>query len=297
MPRVGCGPVVRTQLLGMLAVDLRMPPERRARRLKGLLCETRVMRGDGDADRRTGDRFRRLIPKGGGLALPLALVLLGASSAWARAGCPSGILRHGAGQAIDGSVLARQSRAIGEPVELGCPLVSSVQPARLTIQVPYWCALPLPFRHQAEFKFKIKVRNAGSSVLNIELSHWRLLMRTFSTARWSPPQIGSPTTERPYRVPWAGTSVWAVPANANSAYDLDQRTGYASFATHWHARVLAPNETYYSPKNREGDITFYVPDTSSTLQEVVGLAYVNGGHANAVVTPAQWVKRIPAEDF
>jgi hypothetical protein len=92
--------------------------------------------------------------------------------------------------------------------------------------------------------------------------------------------------------------VWAVPPNANSAYDEDQTTGYASFASHWNGTVLEPGGIYFQSGFGQGDLAYYVPDVGTIMHGVVGLAYIDdSGNVSVVVPPTSWGERLPAEQF
>jgi hypothetical protein len=110
-----------------------------------------------------------------------------------------------------------------------------------------------------------------------------------------PPRIGQPT-ERPSAITYQGHRVWAVPANANRAYDDDAATGYVGFATHWDVPTyLASGATFFKATRYEGDLAYYVPETSVTLDQYgnpvlhgfIGVAYVSNGHVIAVAPVAQ----------
>lgn len=188
---------------------------------------------------------------------------------------------------------------------LGCPTNEPAGHPKLTLKVVYWCALPTPFQNQAQFKFKIRVTNTGRTPLDLSQTHWRLLLTSFAVKRWVPPRIGQPT-ERPLVITYGGRHVWAVPANANRAYDFDANTGYAGFATHWDVpSYLAPGRSFFDAAKKRGDLAYYVPATSATIDEngnlvlhgFIGLAYVHDGRVIALAPRKQWGRRLPANAF
>lgn len=180
-------------------------------------------------------------------------------------------------------------------IPLGCPFPQVRGRPRLDVRVVAWCALPA-VRGQAQFKFKLRVKNTGDRALDIRLERWRLLVRTFAPGRWSPPRIGATTVARPFAVNYGGRRTWAVPANVNGSFDLI-RAGEGTYASHWNGTVLLPGETYLERGFGRGDLVFYVPQTGGEVPRVVGLAYFAGNRPFIVVPPKQWGPRLPGSAF
>jgi hypothetical protein len=184
--------------------------------------------------------------------------------------------------------------------ELVCPSHSNPHGIKLWIHVTRWCGLHA-VRGQAQFKIQMRIHNQSASHrLDIGLSRMRLIVHEFHLDKWTPARIGQPTTERPVRTTYAGQHVWAVPPNAEDAFDfLPHHRGVGTFATHWGGSVLAPGATF-NPNFHYGDLVFYVPaphDGEGALDNVVGMAYVKGHEIIALCRPVDWGPKVPAASF
>jgi hypothetical protein len=181
---------------------------------------------------------------------------------------------------------------------LVCPSHSNPKRIRLWIQVTKWCGLPA-VRGQAQFKLQMRIHNRHSDrSLDVSQDRIRLIVRNFDPDRWSPPRIGVRTTDRPIRTTYGGEQVWAVPANADGAYDMIRR-GEATFATHWGASHLGPRETL-NPGFHYGDLVFYVPSPQrgpGGIANVAGVAYVDGHEIIALCRPENWGPKVRAASF
>lgn len=228
------------------------------------------------------------------LLFPVAALACWAAApgAWAGSVCPEATASE-PGPLANWNPLV-PTAVVGERVLLGCPLATPSRPADLVVDVVYWCAVPDMIRGQTEFKFKVRIENRTRRSIGIGLEHWRLLLFSSKMERWSAPRIGG-AVGKPIRVRFAGSTMWAGPANAEGAFDRSPET--TTFATHWGVDGLAAGETYFDRRRYRGDITFYVPERSSTLDGVVGLAYVDGRRVIDVAAPHGWGKRLAASAF
>lgn len=184
--------------------------------------------------------------------------------------------------------------------ELVCPSHSNPHHIKLWIHVTRWCALPA-VRGQAQFKIQMRIHNRDDQHrLDISHSRMRLIVHVFHADRWTPARVGEPTIERPIRTTYGREHVWAVPPNAEDAFDpLPHQPGVGTFATHWGGSVLGPGKTF-NPHFHFGDLVFYVPtprDGSGALDNVVGIAYVKGHEIIALCHPWDWGPKVPAESF
>lgn len=184
---------------------------------------------------------------------------------------------------------------------LGCPSHSNPSGLKLWIHVKQWCALPA-VRGQAQFKLQMQIHNRDQEhSLDISQSHMRLVVREFDPDRWTPPRHGPTTHDRPIRTTYGGETVWAVPANADSAFDTNPIRGVPenlTFATHWGLARLGPGATL-NPGYHEGDLVFYVPapHRHGAIENVVGMAYLKGHEIIALCHPEDWGPREEAGDF
>lgn len=184
---------------------------------------------------------------------------------------------------------------------LVCPSHSNPSGLKFWIHVKQWCALPA-VRGQAQFKLQMEIHNRDEhNALDIDQSRMRLIVHEFDPDHWTPPRYGATTYDRPIRTTYGGERVWAVPANANDAYDPNPLPGAPenlTFATHWGLTRLEPGATL-NPGYHEGDLVFYVPAPrhDGALENVVGMAYVKGHEIIALCHPEDWGPKEPAEDF
>lgn len=196
---------------------------------------------------------------------------------------------------------SREASAIATAAsELVCPSHSNPHHIKLWIHVTRWCALPA-VRGQAQFKLQMQIHNQSDRHdLDIGLSRMRLIVRDFDPDRWTPARVGESTIERPIPTTYGKEHVWAVPPNAEDAFDpLPHRPGVGTFATHWGGSMLGPGETF-NPHYHFGDLVFYVPaprDGAGALDNVVGIAYVKGHEIIALCHPENWGHKVPAETF
>jgi hypothetical protein len=186
---------------------------------------------------------------------------------------------------------------------LGCPsTLPNPEHIKVWILVTHWCGLGA-VRGQAQFKIQVQLHNDSPHNLNISQSRMRLVVSEFSLDKWSPPRLGEATTDRPIRTTYGGETVWAIPANANNAFDpLPHQPGVGTFATHWDQSVLAPGET--SPTGfHVGDLVFYAPALPhdphyhDALSNVVGIAYVKGRDIIGLCPREGWKHHARAETF
>lgn len=184
---------------------------------------------------------------------------------------------------------------------LACPSHSNPSGLKFWIHVKQWCALPA-VRGQAQFKLQMEIHNRDEhDALDIHQSRMRLIVHELDPDRWTPPRYGPTTYDRPIRTTYGGERVWAVPANANDAYDPNPLRGAPenlTFATHWGLTGLEPGATL-NPGYHEGDLVFYVPAPKrhGALENVVGMAYIKGHEIIALCHPEDWGPKEPAGDF
>jgi hypothetical protein len=203
----------------------------------------------------------------------------------------------------ESSVIGRAEAKVVEATasHLVCPSRSNPSGLKFWIHVKQWCALP-GVRGQAQFKLQMQIHNRDQHrSLDIQQSRIRLIVREFNPDHWSPPRFGPPTYDRPIGIAFRGEHVWAVPANADSAYDpnpIPHVPNNLTFATHWGLSSLDPGGTL-DPGYHEGDLVFYVPAPHhhGAIQNVVGVAYVKGHEIIALCDPDDWGPKEPAGDF
>lgn len=188
-----------------------------------------------------------------------------------------------------------------EASALVCPSHSNISGLKFWIHVKQWCALPA-VRGQAQFKLQMQIHNRDrDNALDIQQTRMRLIVHEFDPDQWTPPRYGATTYDRPIRTTYGGERVWAVPANADDAYDPNPLPGAPNnltFATHWGLTRLAPGATL-NPGYHEGDLVFYVPAPRhhGAIENVVGMAYVKGHEIIALCHPEDWGPKEPAGDF
>jgi hypothetical protein len=220
----------------------------------------------------------------------VVLVLLGA-----------GITRHAGPQSAYAS--SRTSRGETAALDLGCPSPPGAPHGiQVWIRVVQWCGFPA-VRGQAQLKLQMQIYNSGRQTLGIGLEHLRLIVANFNPGRWSPPRVGATTTERPFRTSYHGHSVWAVPPNAEDAYDpVPGIPGDLTFATHWGQSRLGPGQVF-RPSYHSGDLVFYVPYLPHdphglvTDRAVMGMAYVYGREIVVMCPQERWGPKRPAGNF
>jgi hypothetical protein len=180
-----------------------------------------------------------------------------------------------------------------------CPSGHNPYDIKLWIHVTRWCAVPA-VRKQIQFKVQMEIHNRSDDSLDIGQDQIRLVVREFDPDEWTPPRYGQPTMDRPVQTIYRDERVWAIPANADGAYDpLPNRSGVLTFATHWGLSTLGPGETL-KPRYHYGDLGFYVPmqhDGSKAIRNVVGIAYVKNRDIIALCPPDTWEYHVPAASF
>jgi hypothetical protein len=148
----------------------------------------------------------------------------------------------------------------------------------------------------------MQIFNSGKRTLEITPEHMRLIVTTLNAAKWSPPQVGEETTERPTRTTYLGQHVWAIPPNADGSFDWIPPSGNRTFATHWGEAHLAPGRTF-RPSYHSGDLAFYVPylphdpHGEKTANDVLGIAYVYGRQIVVLCPKERWGPKVPAGSF
>lgn len=173
---------------------------------------------------------------------------------------------------------------------LGCRSApGQPQDIEVWIYVRKWCGNPA-VRGQLQIKVQVKVKNVGRHALDISRKHFVLIVTSLNRAKWSPPRIGHPPTEVPFKTTYNGHHVWAIPANYDRAYDpLPENPGYGTFATHWGGGTLEPGATFWPVDHQRGALVFYRPivkHQKNLRDGVMGVAYVTGRHI--VVMCNEW---------
>ncbi|HEV2791712.1 MAG TPA: hypothetical protein VGV69_10475 [Solirubrobacterales bacterium] len=183
----------------------------------------------------------------------------------------------------------------------GCASEHNSQGVKLWIHVTKWCIVP-GVRKQAQLKVQMRIHNQSNRPLDISRDRIRVILREFDPDRWSPPRIGQPTRERPIRTTYRGESVWAVPANADSAYDMFPNKNAPTHATHWVKSQLGPKETL-NPHMHYGDLVYHLPIPQpkprgwKAIHNVVGIAYTKGRDIIAICPPRTWGEHAEAGTF
>jgi hypothetical protein len=188
-------------------------------------------------------------------------------------------------------------------LEIGCPSPpGAVHGIQVWIHVTQWCSLA-GVRDQAQFKLQMEIYNPSKYNLEIGPEHVRLIVAQLNLSKWSPPRSGPATTERPFRTTYLHQSVWAIPANANDAYDpIPHVPGDLTFATHWEESLLSPGRTFV-PAKHLGDIVYYIPYLSDdpkgiqTSADVLGVAYMYGRTIVVLCPKGHWGPKRPAGNF
>jgi hypothetical protein len=206
--------------------------------------------------------------------------------------------------AIDSA--SANSSALGSSLDLGCPSPPGApHGVQIWIRVVQWCDLAA-VRGQAQFKLQMQIYNSGKRTLNISQTHIRLIVSEFDPSKWSPPREGAPTEDRPFRTTTAsGQHVWAIPPNAEDAYDpnpVPSIPGNLTFATHWGQYSLGPGQVFH-PSYHSGDLVFYIPHLQhdstglATRNDVLGVAYVYGREIVVMCPRERWGRKAHAENF
>jgi hypothetical protein len=157
-------------------------------------------------------------------------------------------------------------------------------------------------RKQAQLKVQMRIHNRSNHRLDIGRTRVRVILRRFDPDRWTPAQIGAPTSDRPVRTRYQGRSVWAVPANADGAYDIFPNKPEPTHATHWVRSQLGPKQTL-NPHFHYGDLVFHLPTPHpkprgwAPIDNIVGIAFVKGRNIIALCPPETWGEHAPAGTF
>jgi hypothetical protein len=183
-----------------------------------------------------------------------------------------------------------------------CPSGKNPYDIHLWLHVSKWCIDPA-VRKQLEIKVQMEIHNRDKRHwLDIHQDKIRLVVHGFDRDRWTPPRIGSPTLDRPIRTTYAGERVWAIPANAERAYDpLPHQPGIGTFATHWHGTRLGPGDTFV-PHKHYGDLVFYLPVPEHRFRpvitrDIIGIAYVKNADIIALCPPSKWEEHVSSGEF
>jgi hypothetical protein len=202
-----------------------------------------------------------------------------------------------------GSVPAAEASTIEVPAPVltshgsVCPSGHNPYDLHLWIHVNKWC-IPPGVRGQAEFKVQMESHNRSNEHnLDIGQDQIWVVVREFDPDRWTPPQIGQPTYGRPLRTTYRDENVWAIPANADRAYDV-LPSGLPTHATHWGFTALSPGETLH-PHFHYGDLTYYIPRRHGirVIDNIVGVAYMKGPDIIALCPPEAWEEHAAAGTF
>lgn len=182
-----------------------------------------------------------------------------------------------------------------------CPTGRNPYDVEAWIHVKRWCIVP-GVRRQVQVKVQMEIHNSSTQHrLDIHQGRIRLIVHHFDRYHWTPARIGQRTTDRPIHTTYRGKSVWAIPANAEMAYDPNPEPGIPenlTFATHWYGTELGPEATFY-PHYHYGDLVFYLPKVKDLkpLHNIVGVAYVKNADILALCAPSVWEKHRPAATF
>lgn len=181
-----------------------------------------------------------------------------------------------------------------------CPSGHNPYDIHLWIHVTKWCIVP-GVRKQSQVKIQMKIHNKSQDHgLDVSQATIRLLVHEFDPDRWSPARVGSATLDRPVQTTYGGHSVWAIPANAEDAYDpLPHQPGILTFATHWGISELVPGGTL-EPRYHYGDLVFYMPvprHHPGGTDNIVGVAYMKGTDVIALCPPETWGRHVAAASF
>jgi hypothetical protein len=181
---------------------------------------------------------------------------------------------------------------------VGCPSPYRPGGQSLRLKVTKWCGLAAP-HGQWQLKLQLSITNTGTRPLGIALTHIRLAMAHFEPARWRPPS--TEPGQRPFVSTYQGRRVWLVPASPDGAAEPNPPPrGNFTFATHWNAPTpLAPHSTF-RPGFHRGDAVFFVPRAAhrgSELDDIVGIAYVNGPDVLDICPPERWGPKVAAGSF
>lgn len=178
-----------------------------------------------------------------------------------------------------------------------CPSGRNPYDISLWLHVRKWCIEPA-VRGQAQIKVQMMIHNRDRRHgLDVGQDKVRLIVHEFDPDRWTPPRIGQPTRDRPVRTTYEGERVWAIPANAERAYD-PHPTLIATFATHWKVFRLPPGGTLI-PHFHYGDLVFYMPMPADGKgkKNIVGVAYVKNADIIALCPPDKWERHVSGSRF
>jgi hypothetical protein len=151
-------------------------------------------------------------------------------------------------------------------------------------------------RAQAQVKIKPSVTNDSSDTIPLAADNLRLLVPNPLPAPWTPPSAAGDVVQ----VRVGDQTVLAIPPNPDRA--AEELGGGLSFATHWDQTELSPGDSYLDGNNRQGDLVYYVPESSDNSVTVLGLAHViqepNGGWTvMGFIGSHDWVGEADPGDF
>lgn len=177
-----------------------------------------------------------------------------------------------------------------------CPSNSRAKRMRFWIHVNKWCYVP-GIREQIQLKVQMKIRNQSDEhSLDISQDRIRVVVHHLDPDRWTPPREGASTLDRPVRTIYRGEQVWAIPPNADGAFDyLPNKPHELTFATHWvNPETLGPGQML-RPHFHYGDLVYYIPMShhhrrGAVKRNVIGIAYVKGRDIIALCPPWAWGK-------
>jgi hypothetical protein len=180
-----------------------------------------------------------------------------------------------------------------------CPTGHNPYDIDAWIHVTKWCIVP-GVRNQVQVKLQMEIHNRSDKhSLDINQDNFRLIVRDFRIADWTPARLGAATLAQPIHTTFRGEGVWAIPADAEESYDtIPHEPRNLTFATHWYGSTLAPGATFV-PHYHYGDLVFYLPRTDQLkpLQNVVGIAFMKNSDVLALCEPDVWEKHAPAGTF
>ena len=145
------------------------------------------------------------------------------------------------------------------------PEVGASSKVKLAVINYCFCGGP---RAQAEVKIKPSVTNDSSSTIPLAADNLRLLVPSPLPGPWTPPSAAGDVVE----VRVGDQTVLAIPPNPDRA--AENLSGGQTFATHWDQTGLSPGASYLDEDNRQGDLVYYVPESSDNTVTVLGLAHV-----------------------
>jgi hypothetical protein len=202
-----------------------------------------------------------------------------------------------------GNGIAAEAKSPPSPIKTRfgyvCPTGHNPYDIEAWIHVTKWCIVP-GVRGQVQVKLQMEIHNRSDKhSLDISQDHFRLIVRKFHPADWTPARLGETTYAQPIATTFRGKDVWAIPADAEESYDtIPHEPNNLTFATHWYGTSLAPGATFV-PHFRYGDLVFYLPRTEhlKPLQNIVGVAFMKNSDVLALCEPDVWETHAYAGTF